>query len=209
MRSLKNSKLYLILDADVHPYEELLKIARQSVEAGVDIIQLRDKKGTARDILTFSEKLKKIIKRRIPFIINDRIDVALAAGASGVHLGQEDLSITLARKLMGPRAIIGVSCQNLKAAKIAQTQGANYIGFGSAFRNLTKPKRRPMDLRLLHRVIGQIRIPMFAIGGINITNLRILAHQGVRRIAVCRAICEARDIAKTVKLFREQLDQLQ
>ncbi len=194
--------MYLILDRQVNDYDRLLEIARQSVE-GVDMIQLRDKKGCARDILNFSRKILKMLRGRLPFIVNDRVDLAVAAGADGVHLGQEDLPLKEARRMMGSRAIMGVSCQNYEQARRAERDGADYIGFGSVFRTLTKPDRSPMNLQLLRKAARDIRIPVFAIGGItpaHISNLRVL---GVERFAVCRAICKARNIEEAVREFQE------
>ena len=194
--------MYLILDRQVNDYDRLLEIARQSA-FGVDMIQLRDKKGCARDILNFSRKILKMLRGRLPFIVNDRVDLAVAAGADGVHLGQEDLPLKEARRMMGSRAIMGVSCQNYEQARRAERDGADYIGFGSVFSTLTKPGRSPMNLQLLRKAARDIRIPVFAIGGItpaHISNLRVL---GVERFAVCRAICKARNIEEAVREFQE------
>ena len=194
--------MYLILDRQVNDYDRLLEIARQSA-FGVDMIQLRDKKGCARDILNFSRKILEMLRGRLPFIVNDRVDLAVAAGADGVHLGQEDLPLKEARRMMGSRAIMGVSCQNYEQARRAERDGADYIGFGSVFSTLTKPGRSPMNLQLLRKAARDIRIPVFAIGGItpaHISNLRVL---GVERFAVCRAICKARNIEEAVREFQE------
>ena len=199
---LRRAKLYLILDRQVNDYDRLLEIARQSA-FGVDMIQLRDKKGCARDILNFSRKILEMLRGRLPFIVNDRVDLAVAAGADGVHLGQEDLPLKEARRMMGSRAIMGVSCQNYEQARRAERDGADYIGFGSVFSTLTKPGRSPMNLQLLRKAARDIRIPVFAIGGItpaHISNLRVL---GVERFAVCRAICKARNIEEAVREFQE------
>ena len=192
----------MILDAEVCSYEQLLEAAQEAVAGGVDIIQLRDKKGTAQDILGFSRRIKKIVKRKIPYIINDRVDLAKAAGASGVHLGQDDLSVRFARKELGADAIIGVSCQNLQQAFKAQQDSADYIGFGSVFKTLTKPDRSPMDLKILADVIKKIQIPVFAIGGIGIRNLELLKSLGVKRAAICREILKAKDIKATTQVLK-------
>ena len=204
---LKDSKLYLILDTQVADYGRLLTIARKVVGHGVDMIQLRDKKGLAKDILNFSYRLNRLLKNRIPYIINDRVDLALAAGASGIHLGQEDLPIKTARRIFGKKMIIGASCQTLGQAQEAQRDGADYIGFGSVFKTLTKPHRRPMDLIQLAEVVHKIKIPVFAIGGIDNQNLSLVQKIGVRRVAVCRAICHVRDVAQAAMFFKESLVQ--
>jgi thiamine-phosphate pyrophosphorylase len=191
------------LDRQVNAYETLFEIARKAILAGVDIIQLRDKNGSAKEILNFSRHILKLTKNRIPYIINDRVDVAKAGLASGVHLGQEDMPIAVARKMLGSKALIGISCQTYMHALKAQRDEADYIGFGSVFKTLTKPERHPMDIKLLRRVIDNIRIPVFAIGGIHLGNIAQLKAVGVRRIAVCRAVCQAKDIEKAVEQFLE------
>ncbi len=189
----------------MHDYEMLFDIMQKAVTAGVDIVQLRDKHGSCRDILQFSIRCMKAIAGRVPFIVNDRVDIAYAAGADGVHLGQDDLPIDKAREILGEDAIIGISCQSIEHACHAEESGADYIGFGSVFKTLTKPDRKPMDLNLLAEVCKQIRIPVFAIGGIGISNLSIILDVGVSRIAVCRAILEADDVTGVVKDMKTML----
>lgn len=203
-KALEKAKLYLILDTEVQDYDSLFEIAQKAATGGVDVLQLRDKKGSAKDILKFSRKLLEFLKKKslaMPFIINDRVDVALACGSSGVHLGQEDLPVSVARKLMGMDAIIGASCQNLEQAKRAEQEGADYIGFGSVFKTKTKPYRSPMNLELLKEVLCKIKIPVFAIGGIDRENIGTLRERGVQRIALCRAICEAGDVRRATRGF--------
>lgn len=154
-------------------------------------MQLRDKLGNTRDLLGFSRKALGWLKGRIPFIVNDRVDVARLSGAAGVHLGQEDIPIFEARKILGNRAIIGVSCQTLDHVRLAYRQGADYAGFGSVFKTLTKPDRALMDLAVLSKAVRyaeQKSLPLFAIGGITTDNLEQVVEKGVRRIALCRNI---------------------
>jgi len=206
---LKNSKLYLILDKEVNDYQRLLNITKMAVKGGIDIIQLRDKQGTAKEILKFSKDILTITKNKIPYIINDRVDIAISCKAAGVHLGQDDLPIQHARKMIGDKSIIGISCQTLDQARRAEKQGADYIGFGSVFQTLTKPDREAMNLNLLLKVITKIKIPIFSIGGINLDNLNILKDAGIRRVAVCRAICNAGNIEKVIASFNQKLQRSQ
>lgn len=201
----QSSRLYLILDAQVHEYKQLLIIAKKAILSGVDIIQLRDKYGTAKNIMSFSKKILNMTKRQIPYIINDRVDLAIVCQADGVHLGQEDLPLSEARKMLKKKMIVGVSCQTLNHAKHAQEQGADYIGFGSVFKTLTKPDREAMNLKLLAKVTRAINIPMFAIGGINLNNISKIKSIGVERVAVCRAISQAKNIGEAAKRFQEIL----
>jgi len=202
---LRDCILYLILDTDVYDYEMLFDIMEKAVTAGVDIVQLRDKHGSCRNILQFSIRCMKALAGRVPFIVNDRVDIAYACGADGVHLGQEDLPVDKAREILGKDAIIGISCQSMEDARHAEESGADYIGFGSVFKTLTKPDRQPMDLNLLAEVCKQIRIPVFAIGGIGISNLSVILNVGVGRIAVCRAISKANDVSGIVKDMKTML----
>ena len=203
--SLNDARLYLILDADVNSYERLIDIAQKAVSAGVDMIQLRDKTGSARDILNFSKRVLGVTKNRIPYIINDRVDLAMISGSSGVHLGQDDVPLGKARMMMGKNALIGVSCQTLAHAQQAQKDGADYIGFGSVFKTLTKPDRQPLDPKLLNRIFTDIKIPVFAIGGIDLTNVLQLKNIGVDRVAVCRAICQAKNVEEAVGRFKASI----
>ena len=204
-RCLKAAQLYLILDRQVNSYDELWQILTKSVRTNVDIVQLRDKFGSAREVLKFSKEARQFIRGKIPFIVNDRVDIALASGASGVHLGQDDLSVSFARRILGKNALVGVSCQSLKHALKAQRDGADYIGFGSVFKTLTKPNRREMNLKLLEKVSAQIKIPLFAIGGITAQRVDLIRRLGIARVAVCREICLASDVRKAVVELKSAL----
>ena len=204
-KQLKEARLYLILDADVLSYKKLLSQLKPAVRFGIDIVQLRSKNGSAKDVLEFCRQAQEITAKKALFIVNDRIDLALLANADGVHLGQEDISYMQARKMMGSGAIIGVSCQKLEQAKLAYAQGVDYIGFGSVFKTQTKPQRQPMNLKLLKEVIQAVRIPVFPIGGISVENMGQLKTLGVTRAAVCRDILLAKDVGQVVKDFKASL----
>ena len=211
-KRLQNASLYLILDAQarlpdgqVLSYRDLLAQLKPVIRYGVDIVQLRDKNGHAKDILTFCRQARRIIADKALFIVNDRVDLAILAGADGVHLGQEDISYSQARKMMGAKAIIGISCQTYVQAQKAQRAGADYIGFGSVFKTQTKPQRQVMNLKLLKRVIETIKIPVFPIGGINRDNLKQLTALGIKRAAVCRDILLAKDVGESVRELKLML----
>jgi len=210
MRSNKNlltsSKIYLILDAQVLNHKELLQVLKDSVRAGIDIVQLRDKKSSAKEILEFCRKALSITKHQIPFILNDRADLAIISDSDGLHVGQEDIDFLKARKLMGTKKIIGVSCQNLAQARKAQEEGADYIGFGSVFQTQTKPDRQAMNLDLLENVVGKIKIPVFPIGGISRNNIRQLIPLGVKRVAVCRDILLAENAIEAIHVLKVAVD---
>ncbi len=203
--SLNDARLYLILDRSVHSYEKLFEIAKKAMVAGVDVMQLRDKTGQAKEILDFSRRILGMTKGRVPYIINDRVDLAMVSGSSGVHLGQDDVPLVEARKMFGEDALIGVSCQTYEHAQKAERDGADYIGFGSVFKTLTKPDRQPLDTGLLKKVFQDIKIPVFAIGGIDLTNVIQLKNIGVDRVAVCRAVSQAENIEKAVRQFKTNI----
>ncbi|MBI4309515.1 MAG: thiamine phosphate synthase [Candidatus Omnitrophica bacterium] len=205
-KRLRNFKLYLILDAQVLDYRALLRVLKESVRCGIDIVQLRDKFGSSKDMTAFCRQALNLTKHRIPFIVNDRVDVAFLTGADGVHVGQEDIACNDARRLLGNKAMIGVSCQTLAQARKAQKDGADYIGFGSVFTTPTKPERNPMNLRMLRQVLNAIDVPVFPIGGISRKNLNILTAIGVGRAAICRDILLAKNTGHVVKEFKQCLN---
>jgi len=205
-RLLGKTDLYLILDTQVCGYDRLFEILVSAVAGGVNIVQLRDKSGYPGDMLKFTKEALKITRHEIPFIINDSVELAAESGADGVHLGQEDGPVKEARRILGNARIIGRSCQSIEHTRIAQDEGADYIGFGSVFKTLTKPERRPMDLDVLRGAMTAVDIPLFPIGGITLDNASEITALSLRRLAVCRAVCEASDVAGVVKRFREILD---
>ena len=196
----------MILDRQVNSYERLFEIAQRTIPAGVDIIQLRDKNGSASEILSFSKHILKLTKNHVPYIINDRVDLAIIGQACGVHLGQDDIPLKIARRMIGNKAMIGVSCQTFAQAEKAMKEGADYIGFGSVFKTLTKPSRSPMDLKLLSRIVHNSKIPVFVIGGIDLKNISQLNEIGIQRVVVCRAICQSRNCERAVENFKHALE---
>lgn len=182
---LKRSLLYLILDKP-----RLTKLSSDVV----GIIQLRDKVSGKSHVLSSAVKLARLLsKSKTLFIVNDHIDVAILSGSDGVHLGQDDLPLKQARKLLGKNKIIGISCHSLLQALKAQKEGADYIGIGPIYSTATKPEYKAIGLRVLRQLRGKIKIPYFAIGSINESNIKEITAAGARRIAVCRAILKADD----------------
>lgn len=197
---LKKSQLYLILDKPALAGRSLKNIYSAASYGNIDLIQLRDKQGAKKDVLDLAVKLAKRLERtKTLFIVNDYLDVAVASGADGLHLGQDDLSITEARKILGKDHIIGISCHSLAQALKAQKAGADYIGIGPVYSTATKPEYQPIGLKILRQLKGKIKIPYFAIGDIKLENLREIMAAGARRIAVCRAILKAADPKMSAK----------
>ncbi len=206
-KRLAGCRLYLILDAQVLKYKDLLAVTKKAVQAGVDIVQLRDKTGKAHEILRYARMIRKIAGKETLFIVNDRVDIAFLCGADGVHLGQDDLSAEDARKILGNGMIIGRSCQTLQHLRRAEGEGADYVGFGSVFATQTKPGRKPMDLGLLEKAVRMARVPLFVIGGITRKNMAIVTARGARRVAVCRDILLDGNAVGAVGELRSAIEQ--
>jgi thiamine-phosphate pyrophosphorylase len=161
-----------------------------------DIVQLRDKVSDRKTVLKNARKLAKLfLKGKTIFIVNDYIDIAKVSGADGVHIGQDDLPIELVRKLLGKDKIIGVSCHSLKQARQAQRSGADYISIGPVFSTPTKPEYKPVGLTLIKKCKKVIKIPFFAIGGIDPSNVVKVMSCGGQRVVVCRALFKAKELS--------------
>lgn len=205
-RPPKDWHLYVILDRDrVANDGRLFEIAEGAIRGGADAIQLRYKSACVRDLVHLAKRIKAICDRRnIPLIINDRPEAAIAVGADGVHLGMSDMDMRLARRLIGKDKVIGVSATKPRYIKWAVSTGADYIGFGPIFRTPIKRWKRPLGVESIMKT-RSFDIPFVFIGGINLKNVKLLARQGARRIAVIRAVVKAPDPEKAARALREAL----
>lgn len=205
---LKESSLYLILDKKTAGSLPLFDIASKVSNSGVDIVQFRDKQSTKESIINDVFILRKSLAgTKTLFLINDYLDVAKITDTDGLHIGQSDTSIEIARQVLGPDKIIGVSCHNIREALQAQDEGADYIGIGPLFPTPTKPQYQPIGLGIIKELRKKMRIPVFAIGDVNLDNIGEIVKNRVRRVAVCRAILKAKDISYASKKFSEALRQ--
>ncbi len=203
---LEKSRLYIIADNAALKKISAYQAAARIKNSGVDIIQLRAKCLKKEDSLSEALKLRKLLSGTgIIFIVNDYIDIAKISDADGIHLGQSDTSIGIARKILGENKIIGVSCHSLKQAIAAQNKGADYISIGPVFRTPTKPEYKPVGLKLLKAVSKKIKIPFFAIGGINKDTIREVLSYGAKRVAVCGAVCAAKNMASSASYLEKIL----
>jgi thiamine-phosphate pyrophosphorylase len=203
-----NFRLYAVTDlATENPHA--LKEIEAAYRGGADIVQLRSKMLSDAAFIRLGFRIKKIAeKRRKLFFINDRIDLALAAGADGVHLGQEDMPVSLARKLAkraGLKIWVGKSTHSLKQALAAVREGADYIGVGPVFATPTKPHMRSVGLRFVKQAATKVRIPWVAIGGIDRGNIRDVIAAGASRVAVVRAIFAAKNPESAARELKDQL----
>ncbi len=189
----------------------LPEAVRETARGGAHIYQLREKDTSAGEILSLARELRKLTAEMgLLFIVNDRLDIALACGADGVHLGQDDLPLADARRVAGPDFIIGVSTHSLEQALAAAEGGADYIGVGPVYPTATKPEYRVVGLDLVQAVSRYVSIPFVAIGGIDKTNARAVIRAGARQLAVVRACFGAADIAAATgelcTIIKEELE---
>ena len=182
------------------PFEDM---TRKALKSGVQWIQYRDKENSRRHIYKNSVMLRQITKvSRAVLTVNDHADIALAAEADGVHLGQDDLPLTEARKIMGNDKIIGISTHSPEQALEAEKNGADYIGFGPVFRTGTKDAGSPKGIDMLSEIRKEIGIPLVAIGGITLGNLISVLEAGVDAVAVASAILRG-DVEENAKSFMD------
>lgn len=194
---LVNYSLYLITDRNVLGGKELLSCIEDSIKGGVTLVQLREKNVNSNDYFNLALKVKEMVRKYdIPLIINDRVDIALAVYADGVHLGPEDLPIASARKLMGNDRIIGASANCIEEALEFQRQGADYLGVGALFPTKTKSNTEHVTLTQLKAIKEAVKIPVVGIGGISIENAASVKAAGVDGIAVASGILGSENIFK-------------
>lgn len=186
----------------------LLKIAKEAALQKDCVVQLRDKKSKPQDILQEALAISNALsKTKSIFIINDYLEIAALVNCDGIHLGQSDMPIELARRILGNEKIIGISCHNLAQAKEAQKKGADYIGIGPIFSTPTKPKYKAIGSNILKDIKKNITIPFFAIGGIDETNLHKIVSAGASRVSVCRAVCRKKNIPNAIQNLKKYLNR--
>ncbi len=200
-----NYKLYLVTDRDVLNGRDFLKSLEQGILGGVSVVQLREKNTNSLEFYNLAIEVKKLTEKyNIPLIINDRVDIALAVDADGVHVGQTDLPANIVRKIIGKNKILGVSTANLEEAKKAVDDGADYIGVGALFPTVTKINTRKVNLDQLKHIRENINIPIVGIGGINEINVKSVIETGVDGAAIASAILSKTNIKETAEsLYNE------
>lgn len=187
--------LYLVTDRSLSRGRSTLEVVRQAVAGGVTCVQLREKHCSTREFIDQARALQPLLKdRRIPLIINDRLDVALAVGAEGVHLGQQDMAIADARKIAGRALVIGISVESVGDAIRAEQQGADYLGVSPVFATPTKTDTAPpLGLEGIRQIRRAVAIPIVGIGGVNLRSAASVLGAGADGIAVVSAIVSADD----------------
>ena len=204
-----DTSLYFITDSTGFSEEEFLRRIEAALRGSVTLLQLREKDKTTRKYLDLARKVHALTKRYgVPLIIDDRLDIALAIGAEGVHLGQSDLPIDLARQLLGPDRIIGATAKTVPQALEAYQQGADYLGVGAIYPTTTKVKTVLTSTDTLRDICNTVPIPVNAIGGLNRDNIDILAGIPVAGICVVSAIMKADDPKKAAAELKVRAKEL-
>lgn len=205
MKNNVDYKLYLVTDRDILAGRNLESAVEEAIQGGVTLVQLREKDITSLEFYNMALRIKRITSQyNIPLIINDRLDIALAVDAEGVHLGQRDIPCVIARKIIGENKIVGVSASTLEEAKKAEKDGADYIGVGAVFPTSTKQDARDVSIDLLKEIKQSVAIPVVAIGGINEDNVSLLKDTNIDGIAVVSAILGKKDIKSAAFCLRNQ-----
>lgn len=200
--------LHVLTDREWSLGRDTLTVASAALDGGATVIQLRDKKATTRALVEEGLALRALTRKRgALLIVNDRIDVALAIEADGAHVGQDDdMPVALARKLLGPDRILGVSAGNLQEAQIAVDSGADYLGVGPIYATHTKADAgEPIGLSLLTELASRYSTPLIAIGSIKADNSAAVLQAGAQGIAAIRAVVSAEDIVAATRTLRESM----
>ena len=199
---LKTCKIYLVTDEKACLEKDFYSCIEEAIKGGVKIVQLREKNISTKDFYEKALKVKEICKNYgVLFIINDRLDIAQAVGADGVHLGQSDMPIEEARKILKDKFLIGATARNIEEAKKVELSGADYIGSGAIFGTSTKDNAKKLEMEELKKIVASVKIPVFAIGGININNVGILKNIGLQGICAVSGILSEKNCKKAVDIM--------
>ncbi len=204
-----DSTLYFITDSTIFSEEEFLFRIEEALNGGATLLQLREKDKTTREYIALANKVHTITQKyNVPLIIDDRIDVAMAIGAEGVHLGQSDMPINIARKILGSDVIIGATAKTVPQALEAYEQGADYLGVGAIYPTTTKVKTVLTSVDTLKDICKAVPIPVNAIGGLNKTNTEILKGVNIAGLCVVSAIMKADNPKSETEILLEIAKEL-
>ncbi|KRK48544.1 thiamine-phosphate diphosphorylase [Secundilactobacillus kimchicus JCM 15530] len=205
---IKNRPLYLVTDRTGLTTPEFLDRIQAACAAGVDIVQLREKDLLGREYFELAQQVKRITDQfQIPLIIDDRIDVAQAVDAAGVHIGQADLSVAVARQLMGAEKLVGATTKTVTQALEAAKAGADYVGVGAIFETTTHVKTVRTSVATLAAIKDQLNIPVYALGGLTADNVAAVTPAHVDGVAVVSAIMKATDVTTATRVLRQAVLQ--
>jgi thiamine-phosphate pyrophosphorylase len=205
---LRIGRLHILTDRSIQDRFDHAELAGMAIRGGADLIQFREKTGTTREMIAAARAARDVCRRmRIPFLVNDRVDVAIAVDADGVHLGLDDLPLPLARRLLGPHRVIGASAGSVEEAIAGWRQGADYLGCGPVFATKTKLDAGPASgTTLLSRVARAVAIPVIGIAGIGPSNLEEVLRTGAHGAAVISSVCAAPDPEEATRALRAIID---
>lgn len=202
-------RLYLVTNRYQDPLETFLKKVEQACQSGVTMIQLREKQLTTNQYYELAKMVKQITDTyQVPLIIDDRLDVCLAVDAAGLHIGDDELPVSVARQVLGTEKILGVTAKTVKRALEAEKSGADYLGTGAIFPTTTKENAPITLISTLKDICQTVDIPVVAIGGLTCENIHQLSGTGIAGIAVVRDLMQARDIEARTQEFLTKLDQI-
>lgn len=201
--------LYFITDSTGLTQARLLEIVAEACQGGATLVQLREKNRSTRAYLELALVVKTVTDAyQVPLIIDDRVDIALASGAAGVHVGAEDMPVALARRLMGPDRIVGATAKTVERALQAQEEGADYLGVGAIYPTTTKVVTVITKVSTLTEICQAVQVPVCAIGGLNPTNCDVLAGSGISGICAVSAIMKSEDPRQAASLLRQKAEEL-
>lgn len=199
-----DTTLYLVTDSTGMTEEAFLQTVRAALKGGVTLLQLREKERSARAYLSLAEKVLSLAHEYgVPLLIDDRVDVAIAAGADGVHVGQNDIPVSDARKMLGEGKIVGATAKTPEQAAEAFRQGADYIGAGAVYQTSTKTDTWRIPIKTIREIACAVPIPVNAIGGLNRENLGILSDTGIAGVCVVSALMKAENPELEAKAMKE------
>jgi len=202
-------RLYLVTNRYQDSLESFLEKVETACRSGVTIIQLREKNLTTNQYYQLAKQVKEITDAyQVPLIIDDRLDVCLAVDAAGLHIGDDELPVSVARKVLGPEKILGVTAKTVKRALEAETSGADYLGTGAIFPTTTKENAPITLISTLKTICQMVAIPVVAIGGLTSENIDQLAATGIAGVAVVRDLMQAEDIEAKTQAFLTKLDDM-
>ena len=202
-------RLYLVTNRYQDSLESFLEKVETACRSGVTIIQLREKNLTTNQYYQLAKQVKEITDAyQVPLIIDDRLDVCLAVDAAGLHIGDDELPVSVARKVLGPEKILGVTAKTVKRALEAETSGADYLGTGAIFPTTTKENAPITLISTLKTICQTVAIPVVAIGGLTSENIDQLAATGIAGVAVVRDLMQAKDIEAKAQAFLTKLDDI-
>jgi len=206
LRKLSDCRLYGILDLSYVDTADAARVTEAMIEGGVDLIQLRGKDCSLDELADLAGQLHEVTSRfATPLIVNDHAEIAAKVPVEGVHVGQSDDSVDVARKKTGRNVLVGKSTHNFEQALATQREGADYIGFGPIFATPTKPDYQPIGLKQIESVYRNVALPIFCIGGIKIDNLEQVIAAGARRVAIVSGLLKAPNIAEYARACKKLL----